>query len=688
MKQAGRPRRSEEQPDSAFGEALKEHLRRVKDFTQAELARESFIAEKTLSHMVKGKRTSGPALRQDLHAIIKVLYQKKALLTLEEANRLMEKIPAVKELDERDPDDAEIIALFDPPVAEIEQVASQSNDDAASPNVHAFSDSQDDIAAAEATPEPTLSPLQGTLPSTSETTARVERETKKRLWWYVGSVVVALMVILGIVITRSVFSRQMDTCSAHTNGVTFYTDINEQGQCYTFSPGEYELARFGLEQNVSSIKDPHDAYHITLFDKAKNFYYVDKDTPVLPAEWDKRADTIHIEKHRPTACHPGTDGIIAFINTDYAGGCLFITDSIPDLTPLNFDGVIVSIQFVGRYQNMRQLVFYRQPNYKDECGAYWQNQSDLLQCARVAVSVRVLPFTPPTPIPTVPGTHYAGNVAPQATLSAGNAGAVVDENLQTEWVSGHMVELDLRWAFPVTIHRVVVWDRQQSTSDNNQINKLKLSFSDGTSTGSIDMISQGPRCADVTLPEKTITWLHIIPVDASGNNGFREVEVWATTGPQYSNTTCVNKITVSQTVPQATTTQNQPLLNSMSVPLLWLAPFQRRRYKRSSGQPVGQSEQPSSGGGKGARWAAGLACSALSRRQAITVFLYISNPAQRGRTAPSYPLPDSFLSAILLQDENKKAVRDVSRELKFPSRTHGKCHGDTQLCWKDAPQSA
>ena len=34
-----------------------------------------------------------------------------------------------------------------------------------------------------------------------------------------------------------------------------------------------------------------------------------------------------------------------------------------------------------------------------------------------------------------------------------------------------MVELDLSWAFPVTIHRVVVWDRKQNPSDNNQIKK-------------------------------------------------------------------------------------------------------------------------------------------------------------------------------------------------------------------------
>src|SRR5713226_5885923 len=111
MTQSGRPRREDEKPDSPFGKALKGYLRRVEKFTQTELARESVIPEKTLSQMVKGKRTSGTALRRDLRAIIKVLYQKKALHSLEEANQLMTKIPAIKGLDELDPDDAKIIAL-------------------------------------------------------------------------------------------------------------------------------------------------------------------------------------------------------------------------------------------------------------------------------------------------------------------------------------------------------------------------------------------------------------------------------------------------------------------------------------------------------------------------------------------------------------------------------------------------
>ena len=548
MKHGGRPRREDEERDSSFGKALKEHLRRVEDFTQKELSRETRIAEKTLSHMVKGRRTSGTELRRDLRDIIRVLHQKKALLTLEEANRLITTIPAVSALDDRDPEDLKIISLFDAQTTEEEQAAGQKSDKAASVNAQASSESRADAPVSDAISEPAITPPQISPSTISEPTGKSERETKKRLWWYLGSVFMTLAIILGAV-TGLIFLRKTNACPDNTNGVTLYTDIHYQGHCYTFGPGDYELALYGLEQNVSSIKNPNDAYHITLFDKDKNFYYLDKATPALPAEWDNRADTIHIEKHRPTSCHPGTDGIIAFINTDYSGGCLFITHNISDLTPLNFDKVIVSIQFVGRYQNTRQLVIYKQPGYKDECGAYWQNQSDLLQCARLALSVQVLPFTPPTPIPTVPGTHYAGNIAPQAALSPRSAHAVVDRNLHTEWIGGHMVELDLSWAFPVTIHRVVVWDRKQSTSDNNQINKLKLSFSDGTSTGSIDMISQGPRCADVTFPEKTITWLHIIPIDASGNNGYREVEVWTTTGPQNSNNTCVNQVTVTQTIP-------------------------------------------------------------------------------------------------------------------------------------------
>ncbi len=88
---------------------------------------------------------------------------------------------------------------------------------------------------------------------------------------------------------------------------------------------------------MSSIKDANGAYHIRLYDKDKNFYNLDKDAPVLPAEWDNRADTMLVEKNRPTFCHPGSNGIIAFLDTNYSGGCLFITGNIANLAPSNFD---------------------------------------------------------------------------------------------------------------------------------------------------------------------------------------------------------------------------------------------------------------------------------------------------------------------------------------------------------------
>ena len=127
--------------------------------------------------MVKGKRTSGTMLRRDLRAIIRVLYQKKALHSLDEANLLISTIPAIKELDERDPEDLEIIRLFDTPATEEEQAADQNNDEAASPNVYASSDSRDDAYASDAMPEPTMTPLQIIPSPVSETTERSDKET-------------------------------------------------------------------------------------------------------------------------------------------------------------------------------------------------------------------------------------------------------------------------------------------------------------------------------------------------------------------------------------------------------------------------------------------------------------------------------------------------------------------------------
>ncbi len=109
MKNTGRPRRSEEQPDSPFGEAIKEFLRRQKGLTQSILAEKSAVSPQTLSRMVKGLRLNGINTRVHLRSIIRALCHMGVLYTVEEANDLILKIPCAKELDRRDKDDCALI---------------------------------------------------------------------------------------------------------------------------------------------------------------------------------------------------------------------------------------------------------------------------------------------------------------------------------------------------------------------------------------------------------------------------------------------------------------------------------------------------------------------------------------------------------------------------------------------------
>ena len=202
-------------------------------------------------------------------------------------------------------------------------------------------------------------------------------------------------------------ARSMRVEMHSTDGVTLYVDGNYGGTSHTFGVGEYsDLSQFSLDQNVSSLRDTNAAYHITLFDQkglTGTPGYYDADTSQLTGYWDNRARSMRVEKHRPTTCNPGTDGIIAYIDTNYQAGCLFITGDIPDLTTYNFEHVISSIRFAGNYTNSEQIAIYRQANYQDLCGTFSQDQPDLLSCSDQAVSVQVLPFTPPvtpTPSPT------------------------------------------------------------------------------------------------------------------------------------------------------------------------------------------------------------------------------------------------------------------------------------------------
>jgi tetratricopeptide (TPR) repeat protein len=139
------------------------------------------------------------------------------------------------------------------------------------------------------------------------------------------------------------------------------------------------------------------------------------------------------------------------------------------------------------------------------------------------------------PLPT-------GNMAPGASRSPDGSGSgnAFDGNLSTFWTSGLGHAFTLRLNFSRTnVNRVIVWDRPQNSPDNNQINALIISLSNGWSKR-FGMDSMGRRCIDVTLvPFQMIDSVTLKADDASGNNGLSEVEIWAgskTYGPSCSNT--------------------------------------------------------------------------------------------------------------------------------------------------------
>jgi RHS repeat-associated protein len=337
------------------------------------------------------------------------------------------------------------------------------------------------------------------------------------------------------------------TCMTET-GVLLYEHANYGGQ-ELFVPAGGNVPDLGpFDRQVSSIRDPNGCFVVFLndgLDGSGQPGIFDVDVPDLtPHGWNDRARSVRVERHGVTSCNPGTQGIIAYADGNYRpdGGCITLTHDY-DYAQLFFAGFadrITSLKFVGGYLGHTRILLYRQSGFQDLCGAYWQDQSDLRDCTDQARSIRIESFTPPTPIPTQPGDTLVGNVAPLAYRDRGGSDAAVDGNLDSEWVGGHGANLGFSWGRPISIHHIIVWDRK-AAADFNGINTIHIGFSDGTSILNVDMTSGGPRCADVTFPAKTVSWVNIIPADAGGNNGLREVEIWATTGQQYSYNSCVMK---------------------------------------------------------------------------------------------------------------------------------------------------
>jgi hypothetical protein len=328
-----------------------------------------------------------------------------------------------------------------------------------------------------------------------------------------------------------------------SDGVTLYTDGGYGGQCHTFGVGQYSyLGDFGLDQNVSSLRDAGGKYHVTLWDQTGlqgNPWHHDADVSQLTGYENDRGRSLNVEKIQPSSCSPGTDGVVLYNDNDYTNGCITVTGDVPDLSPMSFDHSLSSLHFVGSFSGTKQILLYRQANYQDLCRSYFQDHTDVQDCDNRIVSVQIRDHALPTAPPCAPTEHFCGNIAPNAYIYPTGTGAMVDGSLNTEWTrpNNDTPNVFMSWAEPVTIHRIVVWN--SGAPNTFAIDPIGLAFSDGTHVTNIQLAPNFERCADITFPDKAVTWLEVIPEGGvQGNVGYKEIEVWTTDGQQTSFNGC------------------------------------------------------------------------------------------------------------------------------------------------------
>ena len=143
----------------------------------------------------------------------------------------------------------------------------------------------------------------------------------------------------------------------------------------------------------------------------------------------------------------------------------------------------------------------------------------------------------PVAITTPRGMVKAGNVAPDATVSVSSehSGAFAASNVvdgctgiheSGEWASKGDKKpwVQLTWATPKTINRVVLYDRPNPTDDAVG---GTLSFSDGSSIAVTGIPADG-AAREVRFDNKTVTWVKFHASEGKGVNvGLSEIEVYA-----------------------------------------------------------------------------------------------------------------------------------------------------------------
>lgn len=345
--------------------------------------------------------------------------------------------------------------------------------------------------------------------------------------------------------SAQVQSPDMPTCTPGVNQASFFVDDHFKGQCVTKDVGIYnDMNAIGTIPNdsVSSVKvgagiklemcqDNNLANTCQLLDSG------DFDFGGLAIGNDQMSSAAVIsdgsQPNLPSpACTYDTSrsGILLYQGPNYTGSCVFLTSDVNDLTSTQFMGA-QSVRILGTYLNYYQAIGYSDTNFSTTCGTFTVDTADLGTCDGAMRSIRVTTYIP---------AQLANNIVSYAQRDEPSSGAAVDNDLTTEWVGGHQVPLSFVYSSPQMMQEIVVFDRAQSSTDNNQENSIQLTFSDGTQIKYINMQSGGPRCADVRFPAKAASWVVVEPYDASGNNGFREVQIWDNSGTVHSSITCPN----------------------------------------------------------------------------------------------------------------------------------------------------
>ncbi len=191
--------------------------------------------------------------------------------------------------------------------------------------------------------------------------------------------------------------------------------------------------------------------------------------------------------------------------------------------------------------------------------------------------------------PTPTGTPVAGNIAPQATVTAstentetnqqaikavdGFTDGCCDGEASHEWATvwqGVDAWLNLSWATPHTINKIVLFDRPNSL---DQVTNAKIEFSDGSQIETGALNNDG-SAVTLTFPAKTVTSLKFTVTAMNPetiNIGLAEIQVFEegsstpTPTPTETVTTTATPTNTPTATPTATPT-NTPTATPTSTP--------------------------------------------------------------------------------------------------------------------------